>query len=67
MSTDIMRMLKWINDNTRKLRFRMKLAVSIDEKIRESCLRWFGHVQRRAINVLVRKSEWISGWGSGKM
>ena len=28
----------------------------IDEKIRESHLRWFGHVQRRAINALERKS-----------
>ena len=29
----------------------------IDEKMRESCLGWFGHVQRKAINALVRKSE----------
>ena len=28
----------------------------IDEKIRESRLRWFGYVHRRAINALVRKS-----------
>ncbi len=31
----------------------------IDEKMRESYLRWFGHVQRRKINALVRKSELI--------
>jgi hypothetical protein len=31
----------------------------IDEKIRENCLRWFGHVHKRAINVLVRKSKLI--------
>ena len=25
---------------------------------KKSCLRWFGHVQRRAINALVKK-EWV--------
>ena len=41
----------------------------IDEKIRESCLRWFVHVQRRAINAPLRKGKLIqvegvneSGW-----
>ena len=37
----------------------------IDEKIRESCLRWFVHVQRRAINAPMW--EWIgSSWGNEK-
>jgi hypothetical protein len=27
--------------------------------MRESCLRWFGHVQKRAINALVRNNELI--------
>ena len=27
--------------------------------MRESCLRWFGHVWRRVINALVRKSDYI--------
>ena len=34
-------------------------VVPINEKIRESHLRWFGHVQRKSINVPVRKSELI--------
>lgn len=36
----------------------------IHEKIRESRLRWFGHVQRRVINALVRKSELIQMEGT---
>ena len=31
----------------------------IDKRTRESCLRWFGHVWRRVINALVRKSDYI--------
>ena len=33
--------------------------VLIDEKMRGSLLRLFGHQQRRAINAIVRKSELI--------
>ena len=40
---------------------------SIDEKIRESRSRWFGHVQRRAINVPMRKSELIQVGGMKKV
>ena len=29
----------------------------IDEKMRKGPLRWFGHVQRKAINPLMRKCE----------
>jgi len=32
--------------------------------MRESHLRWFGHVQRRAINAPIRKSELILVEGS---
>jgi hypothetical protein len=38
----------------------------IDEKMRESRLRWFGHVQRREIIALVRKSELIQVEGTKK-
>ena len=31
----------------------------INKRMRESCLRWFGHVWRRVINALVRKSDYI--------
>ena len=31
----------------------------IDENMYDNHLRWFDHVQRRAINALVRKSELI--------
>ena len=40
--------------------------VSIDEKMRESRLRWFSHVQRRTINAIVRKSELIQVEGTRK-
>ena len=35
-------------------------------KKRESCFRWFGHVQRRAMNAFVRKSELIQVEGMKK-
>ena len=60
-----MRMLKWISENTRKDKIqneeiRIKVRVApINEKMRENHLRWFGHVQRRATNAPVKKSELI--------
>ena len=38
----------------------------IDEKMRKSCLRWLGHVQKREINAPVRKSELIQVEGTKK-
>ena len=29
----------------------------VEKKMRQNCLRWFGHIQRRAINALVKKNE----------
>lgn len=58
-------MLKWISENTRKDKIqneeiRKKIRVPpINEKMRENHLRWFGHVQRRATNAAVKKSELI--------
>ena len=65
MSVAEMRMLRWINGNTRKDRIRneeiyLKIGVApIDEKMIESNLKWLGHVQRISINASVRKSELI--------
>ena len=42
------------------------MVAHIDEKIGESCLRFFDHVQRRAINAQVRKSELIRVKGMKK-
>jgi hypothetical protein len=56
-----MRMLRWISANTRKDSLRnekihLKIGMNpIDEKMRESCLRWFGHVLRRVINSPMRR------------
>ena len=60
-----MRILRWISENTPKDRIWNKEiclkigVVCIDEQMRGNCLRWFCHVQRRAFNVVVRKSESI--------
>ena len=60
-----MRMLRWISENAHKNRIQneeiyLKVGVTpINKKMKEICLRWFGHVQSKAINVLIRKSELI--------
>ena len=58
-----MRILRQINGNRTKDGIQneeilLKIEMTpIDEKMRESYVRWFGHVQRRAINASMRKSE----------
>jgi hypothetical protein len=70
MSVAEMRMLRYISGNIRKdmirnEKIRLKIGVtSIDEKMRECHLRWFGHVQGREINASVRKSELIQVEGT---
>ena len=60
-----MRILRWISENTWKDMIQneeisLKIGVTpIDEKMRDSRWRWFDHIQRIAINALVRKSELI--------
>ena len=61
MSIVEMRMLRWISENIRKNmiwneKIHLKIRVTlIDENMRESHLRWFCHIQRRAINIPMRK------------
>jgi len=65
MSVAEMRMLRWMCGNMRrdKVRnedIRIKIGVaSIEEKMRENRLRWFGHVRRRPTDAPVRRVERI--------
>jgi len=60
-----MRMLRWMcgntrRDNVRNEDIRTKIGVaSIEEKMRENRLRWFGHVQRIPTDAPVRRVERI--------
>ena len=60
-----MRMLRWMSGHTRKDKLRNgyirgKVGVApIEEKMTETRLRWFGHVQRRPLEASVRKVDQI--------
>ena len=60
------RMIQWMCRNTwlDKIRnevIREKVKVApIKEKLRETRLRWFGHIKRRGVNALVRRYEAIN-------
>ena len=41
-----------------KLSERVRI-VPVDDKMRETRLKWFGHIKRRDINAIVRSCEWI--------
>jgi len=57
------RMLRWICGHTRldKIRnevIRDKIEVaSIENKIRETHLRWFGHIRRKSLDAPVRRCD----------
>ena len=58
-----MRMIRWMCGHTRSDRIRNgvirgKIGVaSIEDKIREIRLRWFGHIRRRSMDAPVRRCE----------
>jgi len=60
-----MRMLRWMSGHTKldkvcneSIREKAEV-VPIEDKLREERLRWFGHVKRRHMEVLVRQVEHI--------
>ena len=38
----------------------MSRSVTLEEKLTETRLRWFGHVKRRSVDALVRRCETIN-------
>lgn len=52
-----MRMLRWISDHMRQNRIMNKIIRK--KGMVESYLTWFGHVQRRPIEALVRRGHHI--------
>ena len=47
-----------MKDRIQNEEIHLKLGVApINEKMRESRLRWFGHAQRRVINSLAKKKK----------
>ncbi len=62
MSVAEMRMLRWMCGKTRKDRIRNDYirnktgVASIEDKLREGRLRWFGHIHRRPENAPVKSS-----------
>ena len=62
MNVAKMRMLRWMCGNMRRDKMRNEDiigAASIEEKMRENHLRWFGHVRRRPTDAPVRRVERI--------
>ena len=60
-----MRMIRWMCgytklDRNRNVVIRERVGVTLlEDKLRETRLRWFGHVKRRSVGALVRRCEAI--------
>jgi len=60
-----MRMIRWMCgytklDMIRNVVIRERVGVTpLEEKLRETRLRWFGHIKRRSVNAQVRRCEAI--------
>ncbi|KAL6494927.1 hypothetical protein OROGR_030846 [Orobanche gracilis] len=67
MNVAEMRMLRWMCGHTKKDRLRNEVirekvrVASIEDKMMENRLRWFGHVRRRPVEAPVRRLE---SWGT---
>ncbi|KAL6530710.1 hypothetical protein OROGR_014570 [Orobanche gracilis] len=63
MNVTELRMLRWMCGHTKKDRLRNEVirekvrVTSIEDKIMENRLRWFGHVRRRPVDAPVRRLE----------
>ena len=61
-----MRMIRWMCGHTRLNRIRNEMTrdevgvASIEDNIRTTRLRWFGYINRRSVDALVRRSEAIN-------
>ncbi|KAL6557565.1 hypothetical protein OROMI_017915 [Orobanche minor] len=70
MNVAEMRMLRWMCGHTKKDRLRNEMirekviVASIEDKMMENRLRWFGHVRRRPVDTPVRRLE---GWGTSNI
>jgi len=58
-----MRMIRWICGNTRLDKISNEVIIgklgvtSIEDKIRDARLRWFGHIRMRSVDAPVRRCE----------
>ncbi|KAL6579130.1 hypothetical protein OROMI_009346 [Orobanche minor] len=70
MNVAEMRMLRWMCGHTKKDRLRNEVirekvrVASIEDKMMENRLRWFGHVRRRPVDAPVRRLE---SWGTSNI
>ncbi|KAL6564528.1 hypothetical protein OROMI_015978 [Orobanche minor] len=70
MNVAEMRMLRWMCGHTKKDRLRNEVirekvrVASIEDKMMENRLRWFGHVRRRPVDTPVRRLE---SWGTSNI